>query len=451
MTTTLLDSPIPDAANDGPDGQDDGLKRVLRRGFMLLLIGVAGLLAWAAWAPIDEALAGHGALAVAGQRKAVQHPEGGVVASLAVAEGDDVRRGQVLATLDVSAQRAEGDSIARQRLALAASGERLRALLDGAAQLSFSTGLVQMAEALPGGQRSLDVQRALFASQRQGSGQERRELAARHAQLQAELHGRGEQLARQREQRALVESQLEQLQALARDGYYPKVRLLDAQRQAAAARQEESRASAELMRLREALVEASSTQGRRAGEVRRDWEAELIEGERQAAVLAARAAALAQQVAQSVIVAPASGKVVALAVHTVGGVVKAGETLMEIVPGDDALIVEARFALHAGEKLQPGRQADLRFTSMDQTRTPVLRGDVLTVSADRLEDSRSGEHYLLVRVAVPAAERERLATAGGGTLRAGLPVEVFVSLGERSVLSMLAKPLADRVRRGLAA
>jgi multidrug efflux pump subunit AcrA (membrane-fusion protein) len=139
-----------------------------------------------------------------------------------------------------------------------------------------------------------------------------------------------------------------------------------------------------------------------------------------------------------------SGLVVGLAAHTVGGVVQPGQTLMEIVPADDALIVEARFALNAGEKLAPGQGADLRFSGMDQVRTPVLQGTVLTVSADRLEDARSGEPYLLVRVAVPPGEHERLERSGT-SLRAGLPVEVFVKLGERSLLAALLKPVRDRL------
>lgn len=428
------------------DDSHDDLAPLWRRGLLLLALGLGGLLAWGGFAPMDQAVHGSGTLGVAGQRKAVQHVAGGTVAALAVAEGDRVRQGQVLVTLDMTPQRGELASLQQQWLAQAAAGERLRALLEGRRTLAYGAALLAQAQHVDGGERTLAVQRSLFGSQQQGLVQEQQELDARRAQLGTEIEGRSEQIQRAAADRQVVQEQLQTLETLARDGYYPKVRLLDVQRQALASSQEESRGRTELQRTREALVEATSTQRRRAAEARRDWEAELLESQRQQQALGGRIAALQHQLAQSQITAPVAGKVVALAAHTVGGVVQAGQTLMEIVPEDDSLVVQARFALGAAEKLQPGQRADLRFTSMDQSRTPVLRGEVLTVSADRLEDKRSGEPYLLVQVAVPAAERQRL-DQRGAMLRPGLPVDVFVALGERPLLALLAKPLTDRLAR----
>lgn len=452
MSTLMMNM---NAANDAlapalPDDAEAPLRALRRRGLALLLLGFGGFLAWAAWAPIDQAVAGQGTLVVAGQRKTVQHAEGGTVARLMVEEGQAVQRGQVLLSLETGPQRAELRSLEHQLLAQRAAAERLRALLDGRSVGALAFGAALRAEAAALGEeglRSLQIQRDLYASQRLGSGHEGRELQARQAQLQAELSGRAEQLERQREQRGLAEQQLATLEDLAREGFYPRLRLLDAQRQSLAARQEEERGRAEIARGREALAEARALAGRRGGELKRDWEQELLAAERLAAQLEPRIAALRHQIGQAEIAAPVSGRVVALAAHTVGGVVKAGERLMDIVPQDEALVVEARFPLGAGEKLAPGQRAELRFTSMDQNRTPSLAGEVLTVSADKLEDGRSGAPYLLVRLGLPAAERARLADAGAA-LRPGLPVEVFVALGERSLLGLLTKPLGDRLRRG---
>lgn len=423
---------------------DHQLNTLVRRGLALLLLGCGGFLLAAAWAPVDQALPGQGSLAAASQRKAVQPTASAAVRALHVAEGDRVRAGQLLIELDDTAAQAEQASARRQALLLAASRERLTALLQGQTALAFSDNLKRDAAVVPEGATLLETQAALFRSQAQGQRDGAAQLAARRAQLAREAEGQQAGLAEQRAQRELVQQQTAQLEDLARQGFYPKLRVADAQRQLHAAQQDEARGTAELARLREAAREADATLSLRGAELKRDWQAELLDAERQSAQLAARLATLAQQISQGRLVAPVDGTVVGLVVHTVGGVVQGGQTLLELVPSDDELVVDSRFPLVAGEKLHAGQDADLVFTSLDRTQTPTLRGRVLTVSADRLEDNRSGAGYLRVRVALPASERARLR---GVELRAGLPVDVMVSLGERSLLGWWLKPLADRLGR----
>lgn len=426
------------------DLQDDDLRPLVRRGLALLVMGLGGFLLAAAWAPVDQALPGQGSLAAASQRKVLQPAFSAAVRALHVAEGDRVRAGQLLVELDSTAAEAEQAAARRQALLLAASRERLAALLQGQAALSFSADLRRDAGALTDGMALLDTQAALFRSLAQGQRDGTAQLAARRAQLTREAEGQQAGLAEQRAQRDIVQQQAAQLEDLARQGFYPRLKLADTQRQLHAAQQEEARGTSELARLREAAREADATQSLRGAERRRDWQAELLDAERQGAQLSARLAALSQQMAQSRLVAPVDGVVVGLAVHTVGGIVQGGQTLLELVPSDDALVVDSRFPLVAGEKLHAGQDADLVFTSLDRTQTPTLRGRVLTVSADKLEDGRSGAGYLRVRVALPESERARLR---GVELRAGLPVDVMVSLGERSLLGWWLKPLTDRLGR----
>lgn len=456
MNTTLVSTTAMPAANDqivrpvrlaAPVADADAdVKPVLWRGFAVLLLGLGGFLGFAAWAPVDQALPGSGLVSVAGQRKAVQHPAGGRVARLAVQEGDVVRQGQVLLTLDVETQKAELASVQRQALLVTASSERLAALLAGQRSLSFSEAVQAMAAAQDRGTALLATQAQLFTSQRQGRDQGDQQLNARSDQLNTELAGHTQRLQQRETERRMVEEQVNQLDDLTRQGYFPRIRLTDAQRQLTTAQQEAQQSATDIQRTREALVEAGHARALRGSEQRRDWETELLEAERQSALLNARAAALQQQIKQADIIAPVAGSVVALVAHTVGGVVQAGQTLMELVPQDEALVVDARFELTAAEKLQAGQKADLRFSTMDRANTPVLHGQVLTVSADRLEDQRSGQPYLRVRVSVPAAERERLKSSGT-ELRAGLPVEVMVQLGERTLLGYLLKPLTERMGR----
>ena len=308
--------------------------------------------------------------------------------------------------------------------------------LLGAFFLSY--GLAQLL--LSGVAERFGAKRSLVLAQQES----RTQLGARRAQLARESEGQLASLTEQRAQGALVKQQTAQLEDLARQGYYPRLKLADAQRQLHASQQEEARSLAEIARLQEATREANAALAHQGAEARRDWQAELLEAERQGDQLAARATALEQQIQQARLVAPVDGVVVALAVHTVGGVVQAGQTLLELVPSNDELVVESRFALQAGEKLRAGQPADLVFTSLDRTRTPLLHGQVLTVSADKLDDTRNGASYLRVRVALPPAERARLE---GVELRAGLPVDVMVKLGERSLLAWWLKPLSDRLGR----
>lgn len=444
MNTLSLHLPAPTKA--AAAAIDSDLRRVMRRGLLVLTLGLGGFVGLAAWAPVDQAVSGTGVLGAASQRKAIQHAQGGPIALMAVREGDLVTAGQTLFTLDVAPQRAELLALQRQALLLAASRERLAALLAGQVQLGFSAALLAQAQTVNDGAALLARQRALFASQRDGQVQGQGQMSARAAQLRAELAGTEQALAGAREQQSLSEQQTRQLETLTAQGYYPRLRLMEAQRQSQAQQQEVTRLATDAHRVREALGEAASSRALRSSEQRREWESELLEAERQAATLLARQGALQHQLAQAQVVAPTAGTVVGLHAQAAGSVVRPAETVMEIVPAEDALVVEARFALAAGEKLHAGQAARLHFSTLDAVRTPVLQGSVLTVSADKLEDARSGEPYLRVRVAVPPAEQRRLQDSGA-SLRPGLPAEVFVQLGERSLLGWLTKPLVDRLAR----
>lgn len=422
----------------------DELHALIRRSLRWLALGLGGLVLAAALAPVDQALPGQGNLTAASQRKSVQPAQGGAVRAIHVAEGASVKAGQLLVELDVTAAQAELASVHRQALLVAASRERLATLLQERSSLQFSPALQQRAQGVDGGADLLATQQALFRSLVLSQQESRTQLGARRAQLARESEGQLASLTEQRAQGALVKQQTAQLEDLARQGYYPRLKLADAQRQLHASQQEEARSLAEIARLQEATREANAALAHQGAEARRDWQAELLEAERQGDQLAARATALEQQIQQARLVAPVDGVVVALAVHTVGGVVQAGQTLLELVPSNDELVVESRFALQAGEKLHAGQPADLVFTSLDRTRTPLLHGQVLTVSADKLDDTRNGASYLRVRVALPPAERARLE---GVELRAGLPVDVMVKLGERSLLAWWLKPLSDRLGR----
>ena len=424
-----------------------GVGRLLAVAGLVISIGLGGFASWAATVPLDRAIAGGGSLIVTGQRQTVQPLIAGRIRSIEVVEGARVRQGDILLTLDSSRAEAELASLRRQQVLARASVERLRAEMREAPSLAWSDDLVAMAERA-GAVDLLAVQHRAFGS-RDGHARSGREQAeARERQGSAELAGQRAMLAQVSEQRALLEREVAALKDLASSGHYPRIKVMELSRELAAIRASEARTRAEIVRLEQVRSEAKAASQRLVSGIERDVQGELVEAEGRDAELTARTALLVDSIAQSRLRAPADGVVTGLAVHTVDGVVQPGQTLMSVVPDHDPFLVEARMPLAATEKLAAGQAVRLRFATMEQGATPVVEGRVETVSADRIDDARTGEGFLLLRASVPEGEVARLGAAGI-VLRAGLPVEVIVSVGRRTLASYLLKPVGDGLARAL--
>lgn len=424
-----------------------GVGRLLAVAGLVISIGLGGFATWAATVPLDRAIAGGGSLIVTGQRQTVQPLIAGRIRSIEVVEGARVRQGDILLTLDSSRAEAELASLRRQQVLARASVERLRAEMREAPSLAWSDDLVEMAERA-GAVDLLAVQHRAFGS-RDGHARSGREQAeARERQGSAELAGQRAMLAQVSEQRALLEREVAALKDLASSGHYPRIKVMELSRELAAIRASEARTRAEIVRLEQVRSEAKAASQRLVSGIERDVQGELVEAEGRDAELTARTALLVDSIAQSRLRAPADGVVTGLAVHTVDGVVQPGQTLMSVVPDHDPFLIEARMPLAATEKLAAGQAVRLRFATMEQGATPVVEGRVETVSADRIDDARTGEGFLLLRASVPEREVARLGAAGI-VLRAGLPVEVIVSVGQRTLASYLLKPVGDGLARAL--
>ena len=424
-----------------------GAGRLLLIAGLVVGIGLGGFAAWAAAVPLDRAIAGGGSLIVTGQRQIVQPLIAGRIRSITVTEGSRVRQGDTLLTLDSARAESELAALRRQRVLARASVERLRAEMRGAARLDWSAELQRMAEQA-GAADLLAVQHRAFGSRDDHAKSGRAQADARERQSSAELVGQRAMLAQIAEQRLSLERQVETLDGLARSGHYPRIRIMELSRELATVRASEARTRAEVVRLEQVRTESQAASQRLASGIARDVQGELVEAEGRDAELTAREALLVDTIAQSRLRAPVDGIATGLAVHTVDGVVQPGQTLLSVVPDHDPFLVEARMPLAATEQLAAGQIVRLRFVTMEQGATPVVDGRVLTVSADRIDDPRTGEGYLLLRATLPDEALARLAAAGI-SLRAGLPVEVIVSVGRRTLASYLLKPLADGFARAL--
>lgn len=433
------------------DPKDDLLSvddsHYLRLGWLIVLAGVVGFLAWALLAPLDAGVPVEAKVVVSGNRKAVQPIAGGKVQRILVAEGETVREGQVLVELVPTVPANQLDALRFQFLSSLATENRLMAERDGLAGIAFDERLTQAER--EGNSRAAEIvqaQRQLFASRRSA-------LQAMLGGLEASLRGAREQrdslqriLQSRREQRVAFERQLAGQRALADDGLMARNRLLEAERQ--------------FLQLAGSVADDEGRLGQLQGQVqetqlrliqqREDYQKELrtmlAEVRTRTADLQSRLDNAQYEVANTRIVAPAAGIVAGLAVFTQGGVVSAGERLMDIVPLNQPLLVEGRLPVQSVDKVHAGQPVELEFAAFNRASTPKLPGTVKTVSADRLEDPQGAPYY---HVEISVDDLQGREVQPGLLLQPGMPVTAFVKTGERTLMSYLLKPLRDRARLAL--
>lgn len=440
MTATGLD--VADDTDPGaPARRASGLGRL---GVAVLVAGLGGLLAWAALAPLDEGVPTQAMVAIDTKRKAVQHLQGGIVREVLVGEGDVVQAGQPLVRLDDAATRANYQSVRQRYMALRAMQARLVAEQRDVTGVGFDAELRQAAAADPEIARHLQVQEQLFQTRR---------LALRTDQQAIRESIRGQEAAIEsfeamsvgrQAQRALLQEQLDNLRELVRDGYAPRNQQLELQRQVA----EIDTALADLrgntQRARQAIAELRQRLLARAQQDRKESDAQLAEVAREVQSDEARYKALSEELDRTVIRSPATGQVVGLAFQTVGGVIPPGQKLMDIVPEKEPLLLEARILPHLIDAVHPGLKTDVRFSAFAHAPQLVVEGEVVSVSADLLSEPtpQGTMSYFLARVVLTP---EGMQTLGRHQIQPGMPAEVIIRTGERTVLTYLLHPLTRRV------
>lgn len=417
-----------------------------RLGWWLLLAGFGGFLAWAALAPLDKGVPVSGTVMVSGNRQALQHPTGGTVRRILARDGDSVQAGQPLLELDDQALQAQAEALRAQLIGSRASAARLAAERDGAASIDFDPWLLARAED-PLTLASLELQRQLFASRRQALALELDGLAQTLAGNEAQLGGLRALHSSKRAQLRVLDEQLLGLRELAADNYIPRNRLLDVERQRAELIGLLADDAGRIGQLQRQIAELRLRAAQRREQFQEQVRSQLAETQIRSEELHHRLAGVEAELQRTLLRAPASGLVVGLSVFTEGGVVAPGQALLEIVPQDQPLLVEGRLSPALVDKVHPGLPVELLFTAFEQRTTPRVAGTLELVSADRLQDERSGEPYYAIRIRVGEEALQQLA---GLRIRPGMPVEAFISTGERSLLNYLFKPLLDRTHLALA-
>ncbi|MEM7599277.1 MAG: HlyD family type I secretion periplasmic adaptor subunit [Pseudomonadota bacterium] len=420
-------------------------KRPMVVGVVALALLVGGFGTWSAFANIAGAVISGGQVEVDQNRQIVQHPDGGVVGSIAVDEGDLVAAGDVLVRLDPTILSSQLTITESQLFELMSRRGRLEAERDGADEIDYDPLLVDSALRNPSVLDLMDGQARLLEARRETKAREIDQLGKRRVQITDQIEGINAQADALSQQLDLIEEELIGQQDLLDRGLAQASRVL-------ALRREEARLAGTLGQLE---ADKAQAEGRRTeidiellkldAELREEAIAGLRDLQFRELELREQRLALLEQINRLDIVAPVSGAVYGLTVHAPRAVLRPAEPVLFLVPQDRPLVINANVDPVHVDQLFVGQEVTLRFSALDQKRTPELVGELTGISADTFQDDVSGVRYYRAEVALPPEERARLDP--DVELRPGMPVEVFIRTDDRTPIGYLVKPLSDYFAR----
>jgi protease secretion system membrane fusion protein len=414
----------------------------MRIGLWVLGIGFGGFLLWAGLAPLDEGVPTQGMVAIDTKRKAVQHLTGGIIKEVLVKEGQFVKDNQELIRLDGAVARANYESARQHYLGVRAMEGRLSAEQAGQAKIEFHPDLLKEKND-PLIKQLIANQEQLFQSRRMAL---QADLQAIKESIQGQLaaiQGYEGMLQSRKSQLSLLQEELKGISDLVKEGYAPRTKQMELERMAADAMGSMADLQGNISRARSAIAEMKMRAIQHQQEYRKEVEGQLADVRREVQADEEKYRAVTNDLERMVIRAPVAGQVVGLAVQTVGGVIQPGQKLMDIVPKNEVLLLEARVAPHLIDSVHPGLLADVRFSSFAHSPALVVQGKVESVSGDLIyEPQNPNIAYYLARISVTT---EGLKELGSRQLQAGMPAEVVIKTGERTVLTYLLHPLLKRM------
>ncbi|WKA27949.1 HlyD family type I secretion periplasmic adaptor subunit [Bradyrhizobium roseum] len=415
----------------------------LRTGLRALLIvgGVAG--GWMGLVPLSGAVVVPGNLVVQSNVKTIQHPTGGVVAQIPVHNGMRVNAGDLLLRLDATQAQASQQVVSKQLDEMRAKIARLTAERDGLPKPAIPTEMSSRLDD-PSVKNVLASEASLFRARTTARESQKELLKSKVSQLGEEIVGLEAQVASKAKQLELITGELVGVQELFDKRLVPIARLTALQREAARIEGERGQLISTIAETRTKVDEAKLQLVRLDQDVRTEVVKDLGEAQGKEAELSERAVAARDILERIEMRAPTSGVVHQLNAHTIGGVIRAGDAVMEVVPDSDDLQIEAKLQPNDIDQVRKGQQAFVRFSAFNQRVTPQLKGQVSFISPDTTKDPQTGTSYFTVRIMLPEEERRLLA---GLQLMSGMPAEVFMQTGSRTMLSYLSKPIMDQFQR----
>lgn len=427
--------------NSDPSASDTG--RAARIGLWALGLGFGGFLLWAGLAPLDEGVPSQGTVMIDTKRKTVQHLSGGIIQKVAVQEGQTVKEGDTLIELDSATARSNYESVRQRYLSLRAMQGRLTAEQADKDVITFHPDLLE-ARSDPLIQIQMQTQSQLLLTRRNSLRATLQGIEESIQSQQGLLTTYEGMLSQRRNQLALIQEELKNTRSLVAEGYAPRNRQLELERQVAEVNTSIVELNGNTLRAQRAIAELRQQAQVRRQEYRKEVETDLANVLREVQSDAEKLAAVKNDLERTEIRSPATGQVIGLAVQTIGGVIQPGQKLMDIVPEDAALLLEARIDPHFIDRVHAGLKTDVRFNAFAHTPQLVVEGEVTSLSNDLLtEQVGSGQvSYYLARVKVTPEGIKKLGTH---RLQPGMQAEVVIKTGERSMLTYLINPLTKRL------
>jgi protease secretion system membrane fusion protein len=391
-------------------------------------------------APLDEGVPGPGLVAIDTKRKVIQHLSGGLVKEVFVREGQEVKEGELLLRLDEAASRANFEAARQRYIGLRAMQDRLQAEQRGHSSISLHPDVVQAARD-PQIQLVVATQQQLFGSRRASLGADLQSMQENIAGQEGMILAYENMSANRKNQLALLTEELTNTKGLVAEGYAPRNRQLELERQVSEMGSALAELQGNLTRAKRAIAEVRQRMVARQQEFNKEVESTLADVGREVEADQEKYRAIQGDMGRLEIKAPAAGQVVGLTVQSIGAVIGAGQKLMDIVPKEQALLIEAKVAPHLIDKVRTGIPVDVRFSSFSNTPQLVVKGSVQSVSGDLIVE-QNGMAYYLARISIT---EEGFKALGDRQLQSGMPVEVIFITGKRSVLTYLLHPLMKRM------
>lgn len=432
--------------NHSSDEFDDELPtdsyKYTKLGFIFLGIGFGGFILWATLAPLDEGVPAQATVSVDTKRKPIQHLSGGTVAEVNVREGQWVEKDQLLLRMNSLVATANYQNLRKQYYSHRAMEGRLLAEQLGG-PIRFSSDLIEEAKNDPEIQQLTQVQLQLLSSKRQSLAANIRSLEESIRGQEALISGYNEMAQNRKNQYGLYQDELDRAKDLIKEGYLPLNKQSELQRSMAEAANYQAEAISNMQRARQAILDMRQRIIAIRSDYNKEVESALAEVRRDVGPEEDKMRAAKRELDATQLKAPVSGQVVGLTIQTVGAVVQAGQKIMDIVPKDEQLMLEAKIQPHLIDRVKVGDPVDVRFNSFSHTPQLRIDGVIDSLSADIILDPQSQiPPYYLARIRVTENGIKKL---GGRQMQAGMPAEVVVKTGTRTFMSYILNPLIKRM------
>ena len=433
----------------GPEASAGDPSREIRLGTTIAVLFFVLFLGWAAFMPLDAGVHAAGQIAVAGNRQSVQHRDGGVVTAIHVREGQHVRAGEVLIELSAPELRASERALTSDYLTLLVQRARLMAERTGRREFAPPPEFASLSPADQDLARQvMDLQRSEMHARSGAVSAQQSVLGQRAQQLVQQQSGFVKQRQALQEQQRLIGEELAGLKTIAEKGFASMNRVRALERAQADLKGQEAQMVAEYARAGEGIGETRMQSLSVSRDRLEQVENDLKDTQSKLSETLPKLVATREQLEHSQVRAPATGQVVGLQIFTVGGVVAAGQKLMDIVPDGRELVIQGQLSPQDADDAYQGQTAQIRFVSVHNRTLPLFSGTVRTVSADSFTDEKTGHSYFRIEIVVPEAELNRVRSVlGSGELRPGLPVEAVLTVRKRTALQYLLEPLTGALWR----